>query len=77
MEFKQQKPQRAQPVPVNAVYKSNEQTPVAQSSKQSDEQFESAMSAFSKKLEDHCNEAMRKHAKKLRPNYDKTWIVSL
>jgi hypothetical protein len=35
------------------------------------------MNAFSKKLEEHCNEAMRKHAKKLRPNYGKTWLVSL
>lgn len=42
-----------------------------------DEQFEQAMEKFAKRLEAHCNEAMMLHAKKLRPNYDGTWIVNL
>ena len=42
-----------------------------------DEQFDQAMEKFAKRLEAHCNEAVMLHAKKLRPNYDGTWIVNL
>lgn len=42
-----------------------------------DEQFESKMAAFAKKLETHCNEAVAKHARKMRPNYDGQWIFEL
>lgn len=42
-----------------------------------DEQFDQAMEKFAKRLEAHCSEAVILHAKKLRPNYDGTWIVNL
>lgn len=42
-----------------------------------DEQFESTMQEFSRRLEQKCHEAVKHHAKKLRPNYDETWVLSL
>jgi hypothetical protein len=42
-----------------------------------DEQFDKAMEKFAKRLEQHCSQAVAKHAKKLRPNYDGTWIINL
>ena len=42
-----------------------------------DEQFDQAMEKFAKRLEAHCSVAVMLHAKKLRPNYDGTWIVNL
>jgi hypothetical protein len=43
----------------------------------SDEQFENSMRDFSMRLDELCNEAVKQHAKKLRPNYNETWVVSL
>ena len=43
----------------------------------SDEQFEQAMSKFSRRLETYCSMVVAQHANKLRPNYDGTWIVNL
>jgi len=43
----------------------------------SDEQFESAMIAFSQRLEAYCNEKVANHAQRMKPNYDGQWIVSL
>jgi hypothetical protein len=42
-----------------------------------EEQFESAMAEFAKRLEASCNELFEHHARKLRPNYDGEWIVNL
>lgn len=42
-----------------------------------DELFEQQMREFSRKLEEHCNLAVQRHAKKLRPNYNENWVVSL
>lgn len=36
----------------------------------SDEQFESAMAAFSQRLEAYCNEKVANHAQRMKPNYD-------
>ena len=43
----------------------------------SDEQFESAMAAFSQRLETYCNEKVANHAQRMKPNYDGQWIVNL
>lgn len=43
----------------------------------SDEQFESAMIAFSRRLETYCIEKVANHAQRMKPNYDGQWIVSL
>jgi hypothetical protein len=43
----------------------------------SDEQFESAMAAFSQRLEAYCNEKVANHAQRMKPNYDGQWIVNL
>lgn len=42
-----------------------------------DEQFEAQMREFSRRLELGCNIMLKQHAKKLRPNYDNNWVVSL
>jgi len=42
-----------------------------------DELFEQQMREFERKLSEHCNLAVQRHAKKLRPNYNETWVVSL
>lgn len=35
------------------------------------------MQEFSRRLEERCHEAVKQHAKKLRPNYNETWVLSL
>lgn len=35
------------------------------------------MSDFSRRLEEKCNEVVKYHAKKLRPNYDENWVLRL
>lgn len=35
------------------------------------------MQEFSRKLEEKCAEAVKSVAKKIRPNYDQTWVLRL
>jgi hypothetical protein len=35
------------------------------------------MHAFSRRLEALSSEALKQHARKLRPNYDDKWVVTL
>lgn len=43
----------------------------------SDQEFEAELQELKRRLEQSCAQKIASHAKKLRPNFEETWIVKL